>query len=223
MVLSGDAPGDLCLPSAELGASCSLMGQDRLATWPIHQTRSRSGPVGILDELDRNPSRSRRDGSTVFASPGGHVADDEDDKSRTPIEQYKDVELGGLPPIAPDGGFAPGPVGMPPGVDAATPANFMCLRGPCRHYWQIETFMASGNPKETWGPDGLKDPDTGLPLRVPRQISRSCVANPGHETELTEDCVYDCNRWDPLSPREVRGRDKRAAKYLKLHPEHRGK
>jgi len=142
-------------------------------------------------------------------------------KSKTPIEQYKDVDLGGLPPIAPDGGFAPGPVGMPPPVDAATPENFVCLRGPCRHYWQIETYMASGNPKETWDPEtGLKDLVTGQPLRVPRQISRSCTAQPGTETHLTEDCVYECNRWDPMTARELRVRDKRTKKYLKLHPEH---
>jgi hypothetical protein len=144
-----------------------------------------------------------------------------DDKTKSPIDQYKDVELGGLPPIAPDGGFAPGPVGIPPSVDAATPDNFICLRGPCRHYWQMETFMASGNPKETWGPDGLKD-ERGAPLRVPRQLNRSCLAHPGTETELTEDCVYECNRWDPMTPREVRKLDKRRRVYLKLNPPTKG-
>ena len=143
---------------------------------------------------------------------------DDEGKRKAPIDQYKDVELGGLPPIAPDGGFVPGPIGVPPAVPAATPENFVCLRGPCRHYWEIETFMASGNPIETWGPDGLKDPD-GNPLRIPRQINRSCLAHPGTETELTEDTVYNCNRWDPLSARELRKLEKRRRVYLKLYPD----
>lgn len=148
---------------------------------------------------------------------------DEDDKRKAPIDQYSHIEPGGLPPIAPDGGFAPGPIGTPPAVDAATPQNFICLRGPCRHYWQIETFVASGNPSSTWGEGGLVDPDTGKPLRVPRQLNRSCLAHSGTETELTEDCVYNCNRWDPLTPRELRATAKRTAKYFKLYPDHRPK
>jgi hypothetical protein len=149
--------------------------------------------------------------------------DDEDDKHKSPIDQYKDVELGGLPAIAPDGGFMPGPLGVPPSVPAATPADFVCLRGPCRHYWQLETFMASGNPSDTWGEGGLVDVETGKPLRIPRQINRSCLAHPGTETELTEDCVYSCNKWDPLTPRELKARGKRQTKYFKLHPEQRPK
>lgn len=152
------------------------------------------------------------------------MSTDDDDKHRTPLDQYKDVELGGLPPLAPDGGFvAQGPIGQAPAVPAATPQSFICLRGPCRHYWQLETFMASGNPIDTWGPDGLKDPETGKPLRIPRQINRSCLAHTGTETELTEDTVYNCNRWDPLSARELRKLDKRRRVYLKLYPDHRNK
>jgi hypothetical protein len=149
------------------------------------------------------------------------TADDEDSgKHKVPLDQYADVEVGPLPPIAPDGGFVGDPLGVPPAVPSATPDNFICLRGPCRHYWQIETFMASGNPKDTWGEDGLKDPETGEPIRQPRQLSRSCLAHPGTETELTEDCVYDCNRWSPLTPRELKRDAKRRSKYLKLHPQH---
>ena len=146
------------------------------------------------------------------------TVDDElvDDKVKTPLKQYEDIEPAPLPPIAPDGGFAAGPIGLPPSVPAATPETFICLRGPCRHYWQIETFMASGNPSETWGEGGLVDPLTNEPLRAPRQISRSCLAHPGTETELTDDCVYECNRWDPLTPREVKKRNARRSKFLKV-------
>jgi hypothetical protein len=142
---------------------------------------------------------------------------------KVPLGSLDNVELGGLPPIAPDGGFTPGPIGMSPSVPAATPEHFMCLRGPCRHYWQLETFFASGNPMQTWDAvDGLKDSD-GKPVRMPRQISRSCLAQPGMETELTDDVVYECSRWDPLSPREVRRLERRREKYYKIRPNHRSK
>lgn len=153
-------------------------------------------------------------------------SDGEDDSDlsgyKVPLGAFDDVELGGLPPIAPDGGFAPGPVGTAPSVPAATADNFVCLRGPCIHYWQLETFFASGNPKETWGEDGLKNAD-GSPVRMPRQISRSCLAHPGTETELTDDAVYFCSRWEPMTAREAKARAKRIAKYFKNYPEHRPK
>lgn len=142
------------------------------------------------------------------------------EKVRAPIDQYKDVELGPLPPIAPDGGFMPGGVGQPPPVPKATPENFVCLRGPCRHYWELETWMAAGNPAATFGPDGLKDA-SGAPLRPPRQINRTCLVHPGTETELTEDCVLACSRWDPLSPRELAKRLKARDRYFREHPEHK--
>jgi hypothetical protein len=78
--------------------------------------------------------------------------------------------------------------------------------------------MASGNPAETWGEDGLKD-EAGQPIRQPRQINRSCLSAPGNEMELTDDAVYFCNRWDPMTPRELRRREKPQQRHLKMHPE----
>jgi hypothetical protein len=144
----------------------------------------------------------------------------EGDKSKSPIEQFSAIEPSPLPPLALDGGFAAGPIGAPPPIPPATPATFVCLRGPCRHYWELVSHMESGNPKETWGEGGLVDAD-GHALEQPRAVSRTCVANPGYETDLTDDNVYACNRWDPLSPREVKRLEKRRSKYLKLHPDHR--
>jgi hypothetical protein len=143
-------------------------------------------------------------------------------KYKRVTDQFADVEIGGLA-AAPDGGIAPGPIGDTPQVPAATPEQFICLRGPCRYYWQLETFFASGNPTSTWDPEhGLKD-EHGNPLRQPSQISRSCLVHPGTETELTDDLVYDCSRWDPLTPREAKRREKRRSRYLKLHPDHRSR
>ncbi len=148
---------------------------------------------------------------------------DQADKHRSPTDAYKDFEPGPLPAIAPDGGFVPsaGPIGLPAAIPPAHPDSFICLRGPCRYYWQLETFLESGNPKETWDPEiGLKD-EHGEPIRMPRQITRTCLAHPGTTQELTEDTVFSCNRFDPLSPREVKGRQKRIEKYLRRYPQHR--
>lgn len=139
-------------------------------------------------------------------------------KVKAPIDQYADFEPAALV-VGPDGAPVLGALGNPPPIPAATPANFVCLRGPCRHYWEFTSYMSSGNPAGTWGDDGLKD-DAGNHIREPRQINRVCLAHPGTETELTEDCVFDCNRWDPLTPRELKRRDKRRSKHLKLHPDH---
>lgn len=153
----------------------------------------------------------------VRAYPEDNLPPDQDDKVKAPIDQYKDIEPGPMQ-IAPDGGIML-TMGQPAAVPPATPDNFVCLRGPCRHYWRMETFMASGNPKGTWGPGGLKD-EHGKPVRVPRQINHTCLAHPGTETELTEDCVFVCNKWDPLLPSDLADRIKRQDKYFKLHPNH---
>lgn len=149
------------------------------------------------------------------------AGDEVDGKYRKLQDTFADVEIGALP-IGPDGGIASdmlGPIGVSPSVPAAAPERFICLRGPCRHYWARETFFGSGNPEETWGEDGLRDPD-GNPIRQPRQIDRTCTAHPGTETELTDELVYDCTKWSPLSPRELRRIAKQRRAYYKRHPDH---
>lgn len=135
-----------------------------------------------------------------------------DDKRKDPSDTYADWEPSPL--VAdPGGGIAnPGTVGELSDVPAAVPANFICLRGPCRHYWEMVTYLGTGNPESTW---------RELGLREPRQLNRSCLVHPGTETELTEECVYDCSLWDPLSPREVRKREKRRAAHYRRFPGHR--
>lgn len=150
--------------------------------------------------------------------PDDETTPDDSGKVRSIVDSYADVELPILP-IGSNGLPALGLIGPPTPIPPASPDTFVCLRGPCRYYWERQTFMASGNPAETWGPDGLKDED-GNPIRAPRQIDRTCTAHPGTETELTEDTVYACTRWDPLTQREIRARDKRIRKYLRLYPQH---
>ncbi len=106
-------------------------------------------------------------------------------------------------PIAPDGGIAPGygadqiPAPLP-----AEAKTFICLRGPCRFYWQTQSEFPYGNPEGTFEPG-----------KEPRSISRACLTHPGVHMDLTEDTVYDCNRWDPLEQRELDGLAERRDLY----------
>lgn len=145
---------------------------------------------------------------------------EEDTRKRIdPSARFSDVELAAVP-MGPAATPLAGPIGSTPPIPDATPATFICLRGPCRHYWQMSTHVESGNPKETWDPEiGLKDAD-GNPVRQPKQINRVCLAHPGVETELDDNIVYSCTRWSPLTPREVRKLEKLRAKYYKQFPEH---
>jgi hypothetical protein len=145
----------------------------------------------------------------------------DDAKHKSPLDQYRHIEPGPLA-IGPDGGIIPGLMRPPPAAPMATAATFVCLRGPCRHYWELTTHVESGNPAGTFGPDGLKDPATGRPLAAPRQINRACLVHPGTETELTDDSVYACNMWEPMSPRDLRIRLKARERFYKQNPELRG-
>jgi hypothetical protein len=228
----------------------------------------------------------------------GEIEDLEDDgRRRVPAELYSSIPAGQLPAMGRDGAPTAGQPGPPAPLPPATTANFICLRGPCRHYWQTTTHIESGNPKATWDPrDGLRPskpcpacagagaqlvapltatdhdqrcnyvptqgcwldrpcllemhhdgahhhdaerapaprpiacetcngtgvvPDRSAPVvKEPRQISRLCLVHPGVETDLSENLVYDCNRWDPILPKEAHALDKRRRVYLKIHPEH---
>jgi hypothetical protein len=117
-----------------------------------------------------------------------------------------------LPPISPDGGFpANQQLEQPASVPAATPEAFICLRGPCRHYWELDAFFESGNPEGTF---------EELGVAPPRQIARTCTVMVGVETELTEAMVYRCNRWDPYDPEELVTLDARRRRYYERHPDH---
>lgn len=146
-----------------------------------------------------------------------HEQDEEEDElERRALADYTDVDLGGVS-MSPNGALVG--IGQPSAAPAATPATFICLRGPCRHYWELESFIETGNPKGTFGPNGLKDAE-GRAIREPRQISRSCT-NAVPETELTEGTIFDCNRWDPLLPDDTKARSKRIEKFYKINPHHR--
>jgi hypothetical protein len=242
---------------------------------------------------------------------GGDDAADElvsfdDERRRVPADTYAKVPGMGPLVIGPDGVPKLGGIGQPAPLPPRTAEHFICLRGPCRHFWQLQTHLVSGNPSMTWDPEvGLRpikqcptcggralphvapalalssttacghtptqgkwsvnsdgQPTTIYPCRLvaghegahhhdpnkppapqpvkcpecddsgyivdlegpvvkePKQHTLSCMLQPGIDTDLTDDNVYDCTHWDPLMPKELAKRDKRRREYLKRHPEH---
>lgn len=86
-----------------------------------------------------------------------------------------------------------GEVGQPSSIPPRNPKHFVCLRGPCRHFWHFKTSAGAGNPAETWEALGMEEP---------KQSNYFCLLHPS-ETELTDDNVYECNRWDPMTRSEL--------------------
>lgn len=79
-------------------------------------------------------------------------------------------------------------------IPAATPENFVCMRGPCRHYWRLVSDAHLGNPEETLVEIGIKG----------QQVHHTCTVNPGTETSFADNVAYECSRWDPMTPREIK-------------------
>lgn len=86
-----------------------------------------------------------------------------------------------------------GSLGPPEPVPERTPENMICLRGPCRHYWHMVAMADAGNPAGTWAKLGVD---------APRQHHHTCLAGP-EETDLAEDNVFECNRWEPYTNDEL--------------------
>ena len=109
-------------------------------------------------------------------------------------------------PAAPDGGIPPGfAADVAPSRPEATEDNYVCLRGPCRHLWEIEATAGEGNPRGTFEALGIAEP---------RARYLSCLAHPGTETELSRDeIIFDCTLWDPLTPADVAAREQRRDLY----------
>lgn len=127
----------------------------------------------------------------------------DDDPTYAPRDKLGDLEpdIGPLPVDA-DGGLNPAMLSVAPELPlpAATPDNFVCLRGPCTYYWEFHTRAEVISV----GAEGQ-----------PMQLNRVCTYI-GRVTELEEDCVFFCSRWDPEEPDENR-EHRREAFYAK-HP-----
>jgi hypothetical protein len=145
------------------------------------------------------------------------ASDEDNGRHKSPADIYKGAGASPLPPIGPDGAPILAMIAPPVAIPAADPVTFICLRGPCRHYWELSMFLPSGNPEGTFGEGGLVDPISNTPLEQPDQILRTCTVQTGTETDLTDELVKKCNLWDPLSPRELKKLEKRRSRLLKIY------
>jgi hypothetical protein len=109
-------------------------------------------------------------------------------------------------PIGPDGGpMLAGAVLEPAARPEPTEDNYICLRGPCRHFWHLVCSAGEGNPAGTFEALGLPEP---------REHHLTCTAHPGTETQLSfDELVFECNRWDPITSGEIAMADARRELY----------
>lgn len=114
-----------------------------------------------------------------------------------------DTDFGPLP-VTPTGEFVPAATAFESApIPEANEENFICLRGPCRHYLQQTPYFAAGNT-------------AGSLEYAPVMIRRTCMAITGYEIDLTDEVMKDCSAWDPLMPEEVAARNSRRDRYYQI-------
>lgn len=127
----------------------------------------------------------------------------DEDTLINPMDTLLDTDFGPIP-ISPTGDFVPATSTFESEpIPEATEDNFICLRGPCRHYFEMVVHFAAGNTR-------------GTLTSVPMLTKRSCARIVGYEVDLTEEVVYRCNDWDPRSKEEIAAREARREEYHQI-------
>lgn len=129
----------------------------------------------------------------------------EDDDKLENLNNFDDFQPGALPPevVAPPtaSGVPHLPLAPPIPLPPAVPEHFVCLRGPCKHYMEIQS------------PSDVENRTLGY---LPVQTSRYCRGVQGALLALDDDTVFACTEWDPrVGDYSL---DQRRAEYLKAHP-----
>lgn len=144
----------------------------------------------------------------------------EDDVSEQSEDEEDPIELmesllssdgagGPLPPMAPDGGFAPSIAAEPAPIPEASIETSICLCGPCRHYIEMVSWFPSGNTEGSPGYDA-------------RELVRYCDRLRSAHISLSEELVFTCNAWDPIDEQEVEKRAKLQDKLTQIRAQHKG-
>jgi hypothetical protein len=93
-------------------------------------------------------------------------------------------------------------MGPPPAVGQAPPEpsadELLCIHGPCRYYWELETNFNAGNPEGTFEPG-----------KEPRLTRRWCIRCPQDTTDLKGAAVYSCTEYEPMTTAELQERKRR--------------
>jgi len=110
------------------------------------------------------------------------------------------------PAVDPRGGiFMPTAVEESISVPEATPRDMVCMRGPCRHYFQTVQFFPAGIVRGTLDHD-------------PLQMQRACLRI-SPPSSLGDEAVYKCSEWDPIDPTEASARQTRRDAFYAANPE----
>lgn len=124
----------------------------------------------------------------------------DEDTLINPMDTLLDTDFGPIP-MGPQGEFVPATAAFESEpIPPASEDNFICLRGPCRHYFEMKVHFSAGNTR-------------GTLTSVPILTKRSCTRIVGYEVDLTEEIVYSCNEWDPYTPAEIDAREARRNTY----------
>lgn len=129
---------------------------------------------------------------------------DPDDSLIDPLDALLSAEPSAAPVPGPDG-FFPNIVMDPEPLPEATPEHFICLRGPCRHYMETSVMFPASNPRGQ--------------LKKPKQITRMCSALPQTYMDLTDENVYTCSKWSPLTPAELTAEEQLREDYYQRNPQ----
>lgn len=95
----------------------------------------------------------------------------------------------------------PGFVGQPEPEEEATHDTLVCLRGPCRYYWELET-------KANVHANGLESVFKG------RMMNRFCLRHTGDaDPSIGGESIYACNQWHPLTAADLAALERDRADY----------
>lgn len=116
-------------------------------------------------------------------------AKEDPEKLIDPLDAFLSTDL---PPLAvsPDGSARPGIIGEPFKIPDATPENFICLRGPCRNYFETQMVFGVGNTRDSLETE-------------PILIKRMCTRVAGLDFDLTDECIKKCSDWSPYTEAEL--------------------
>jgi hypothetical protein len=89
-----------------------------------------------------------------------------------------------------------------------TPENVICLRGPCKHYWEMKLFFESGNTEGT------------MP-EAPKYTQRACLRQSGVVQNLNDDVVFECSSWEPMTKVERNVQDAAREEFYQENPQFR--
>lgn len=112
--------------------------------------------------------------------------DDDDERPRRVASSLQDEFQPAHVAVGGDGAMMV--TGTPPPLQLRD-EDWICTRGPCRHFMHVVTNLDAQGPL---------DGSAGAEVR---QSVYSCFPAPGREMELSGDSIiYDCNLWDPRDP-----------------------